>query len=67
MTLHAACAVLALPPRLIGGAEIVPTLPPSVGAALAAVPGWMAGQAKALALYDRPFWRDAGLSGSAFS
>lgn len=67
VTLHAARAALALPPRLIGGIEIVPALPPSVGAALAAVPGWMAGQAKALALYDRPFWRDDGLSGSAFS
>ncbi len=36
-------------------------------AAPAAVPGWMAGQAKALAFYDRPFCREAGLSGSAFS
>jgi monoamine oxidase len=67
MTLHAARAALALPPRLIGGIEIVPALPPSVQATLAAVPGWMAGQAKALALYDRPFWHEAGLSGSAFS
>ena len=67
MTLHAARGALALPPRLIGGIEIIPALPPSVQAALAAVPGWMAGQAKALALYDRPVWREAGLSGSAFS
>ena len=27
----------------------------------------MVGQAKALALYDRPVWRETGLSGSAFS
>jgi monoamine oxidase len=67
VTLHAARAALALPPRLVGGIEIEPALPPAVGAVLAAVPGWMAGQAKALALYDRPFWREAGLSGSAFS
>ena len=67
VTLHAARAALALPPRLIGGIEIVPALPQPIQAKLAAVPGWMAGQAKALALYDRPFWRDAGLSGSAFS
>ncbi len=46
VTLHAARAALALPPRLIGGIEILPALPPSVQAALAAVPGWMAGQAK---------------------
>jgi len=67
MTLHAARAALALPPRLIGGIEIVPALPAPIQAALAAVPGWMAGQAKALALYDCAFWRDARLSGSAFS
>jgi monoamine oxidase len=67
VTLHAARAALALPPRLIGRIEIVPALPPAMQAELAAVPGWMAGQAKALALYDRPFWRDVGLSGSAFS
>ena len=67
MTLHAARAALAMPPRLIGRIEIVPALPHAAQAALAAVPGWMAGQAKALALYDRPFWREAGLSGSAFS
>ena len=28
---------------------------------------WMAGQAKILAIFDRPFWREAGLSGDAFS
>ena len=28
---------------------------------------WMAGQAKAVAVYDRPFWREAGLSGDAMS
>ena len=27
----------------------------------------MAGQAKAVAVYDRPFWRDEGLSGDAMS
>jgi len=27
----------------------------------------MAGQAKCIAVYDTPFWRDAGLSGDAFS
>jgi len=28
---------------------------------------WMSGQAKFVALYDRPFWREKGLSGHAFS
>jgi monoamine oxidase len=66
-TLDAARVALALPPRLIGRIEIHPALPESVAAQFASIPGWMAGQAKALALYDRPFWRDAGLSGSAVS
>ncbi len=67
VTLRGAKVVLALPPRLIGNIDFVPALPPGPRSELAAVPGWMAGQAKALALYDRPFWRAAGLSGSAFS
>jgi monoamine oxidase len=66
-TFEAARAVLALPPRLAAGLGFTPALPPHARAALAAVPGWMAGQAKALAVYERPFWREAGLSGSAFS
>ncbi len=64
---RAAQVVLAVPPRLIAKIEITPALPPSMHAQLASVPGWMAGQAKALAIYDRPFWRTAGLSGSASS
>lgn len=24
---------------------------------------WMSGQAKVVAIYDRPFWREPGLSG----
>ena len=67
VTVQAARAALALPPRLIGAIESDPPWPPALRARLDAVPGWMAGQAKALALYDRPFWRAAGLSGSAFS
>lgn len=30
-------------------------------------PTWMAGQAKAVAIYDWPFWREAGLSGQVTS
>jgi monoamine oxidase len=67
LTLSARRATLALPPRLIAEIGIVPTLPPPVQTALAGVPSWMAGQAKALALYDLPVWRESGLSGGAFS
>ena len=34
---------------------------------LARVPTWMAAQAKFVASYANPFWRDQGLSGQAFS
>lgn len=60
-------AVLALPPRLAAQIRFSPALPDSALSALKSVPTWMAGQAKALALYDEPFWRSAGLSGDAMS
>ncbi len=67
LSLRTARVALAVPPRLIGRIEIQPALPGSIASALAGIPGWMANQAKALALYDRPVWRASGLSGSAFS
>lgn len=42
-------------------------LAPDVRALAAATPVWMGAFAKIVAWYDRPFWRDAGRSGSAFS
>lgn len=59
--------VLALPPRLAAGIKFIPALPPEALLTMSNIPTWMAGQAKALALYDRPFWREAGLSGDAMS
>ena len=53
-TLQAGRVALALPPRLVCRIAFQPALPPPVSSALSAVPGWMTGQAKALALYDRP-------------
>lgn len=64
---HARQVALALPPRLVAGLGMTPALPAPALRALRAVPTWMAGHAKALAIYDRPFWREAGLSGGAFS
>ncbi|WP_299284750.1 FAD-dependent oxidoreductase [uncultured Tateyamaria sp.] len=60
--------VLAIPPR-IAEAQITfdPALPQETCLAMQRVPTWMAGQAKALAVYDTPFWREAGLSGDAIS
>ena len=59
--------VLALPPRIAATLAFEPTLPAGAIAAMQGVSTWMAGQAKAVAVYDRPFWRDAGLSGDAMS
>jgi monoamine oxidase len=59
---------LALPPRLAASAVVfAPTLSPDQMSAMRQVPTWMAGHAKVLAVYDRPFWRDAGLSGDGMS
>ena len=58
---------LALPPRLMPGIAMNPPLPERARERLAAVPTWMAGQAKYVARYATPFWRAQGLSGDAFS
>ncbi|MEM1415670.1 MAG: FAD-dependent oxidoreductase, partial [Myxococcota bacterium] len=65
---YAADAVaLTLPPRLLAELAIEPALPREQLAELRAVPTWMAGTAKAVAVYDTPFWRERGFSGTAFS
>lgn len=64
--IRATTVVLAIPPRV--AAETIafsPQLPGAASQALQAIPTWMAGQAKILAVYDRPYWREAGLSGDA--
>jgi len=60
--------VLALPPR-VAAERIVfdPVLPGPAINAMSNIPTWMAGQAKILAIYHSPFWREAGLSGDAMS
>lgn len=59
--------VLALPPRVAASLIFDPPFDPETHAALTAIPTWMAGQAKFVTTYDRPFWRDAGLSGDVMS
>ena len=66
-TIHAQQVVLALPPRIATQIVFSPALPDRTVNAMMAIATWMAGQAKALAVYDRPFWRTAGLSGDAMS
>lgn len=59
--------ILALPPRLAAEVSFTPRLSPEQIKALQEIPTWMAGHAKFVALYETPFWREAGLSGDAMS
>ena len=60
--------VLALPPRVATDKiEYAPTLSAMQTQAMRNIPTWMAGHAKIVAIYERPFWRDQGLSGDAMS
>ena len=46
---------------------LVRLLAGDVHAGAAATPVWMGGTVNVVARYERPFWRDGGLAGSAFS
>jgi monoamine oxidase len=60
--------VLALPPRMIAThLTIEHWASPSLIHAMKTCQTWMSGQAKFLASYEQPFWRERGLSGQAFS
>ncbi len=58
---------VAIPPRLAADLTFSPGLPLKTIQTLAATPTWMADHAKFFAVYDEPFWRRKGLSGTAFS
>lgn len=66
-TLQADRVVLAMPPRIAAHIEFSPALPSATLETMQGVATWMAGQAKAVAIYDTPFWRNAGLSGDVMS
>ena len=60
--------ILALPPRLAASTILfTPDLPDNLTQAMLKIGTWMAGHAKFTALYEEPFWRQAKLSGQAFS
>lgn len=60
--------ILAMPPRLTAATILfTPDLSDRLAQAMLKTGTWMAGQAKFYALYETPFWRNAGLSGQAFS
>ncbi|MGY6274634.1 flavin monoamine oxidase family protein [Methylomonas sp. MgM2] len=61
-------AVLTVPPRLlIGSVEFEPALDARLQQAMNDTPTWMAGHAKAVIYYERPFWREADYSGSVLA
>jgi monoamine oxidase len=65
LTVDARAVVVAVPPILAGAIRYAPALPPTARALLrSASPGRLI---KVEAVYPRPFWRDAGLTGQAFS
>jgi monoamine oxidase len=66
--IHAKKIVLALPPRVAEEKIAFKSeIPQTALQAMRQIPTWMAGQAKILGIYDRPYWRDAGFSGDAMS
>ena len=67
-TVHTQQIVLAAPPRVLAShIEFAPTLDAAEQQLMANTPTWMAGQAKFVAVYATPFWRDKGLSGDGVS
>jgi monoamine oxidase len=60
--------ILALPPRLLASTvDFEPALDSETLLRWRQTTTWMAPHAKFFALYDRPFWRESGLSGTAQS
>ena len=67
-TLAADHVIAAVPPRLLEATvSFTPALEPAIARRWRDTPTWMAPHAKFFALYDRPFWREDGLSGTAQS
>ena len=60
--------IVTIPPRLMAqDIPLIPAWPDAAMTAMKSTPTWMAGQAKFLAAYATPFWREQGLSGTAVS
>jgi monoamine oxidase len=60
--------VLSLPPRLVQEQILFePNLSETELYSMQAIPTWMAGHAKIVAVFDKPYWRENGMSGDAMS
>ncbi len=66
-TLVADQVIASIPPRLLAKISFQPSIDSATARRWRETATWMAPHAKFLAVYDRPFWRDAGLSGTAQS
>lgn len=55
--------VVAAPPRIALEIDWRPGLPDTLKTPMQSTPTWMAAQAKAVAIFGSPFWREQGLSG----
>lgn len=67
-TWSAASVIVALPPATaVASIAFDSSIDADVVALAEKTPVWMGQMTKVVARYDRPFWRDAGLAGSAFS
>ncbi len=63
-SIRARAVVVALPPRLVSRTiAFAPELDTELQRSMVAKPTWMAAQAKVVIVYERPFWREKGLSG----
>lgn len=68
ITIEAEHVVIAAPPRLVAHASVADAVTtPAQREAMAAIPTWMAGHAKVVAVYDHAPWREAGLCGDVLS
>jgi monoamine oxidase len=55
--------VLSIPMRVAAARLVIAEAPAALLQAMRGTPTWMAGQAKAVMVFDHPFWRARGLSG----
>jgi monoamine oxidase len=62
-TIAAKNVIVTVPLRVAASTMQMPWAPPTLLDAMRRTPTWMSTHAKAVALYDRPFWREAGLAG----
>lgn len=59
--------IISVPLRVAATTMDLPWAPPALIDTMRGVPTWMSTHAKAVVLFEKPFWRDAGLSGRVIS